>query len=110
MKKGKMEGLAEFLAGVADLMKTEGVIFEDLLAADIPERVQVNFHTWVHEYSLSLDYTLGQEGNVLGVCVWHGSGCHDIAEGPLNAATWEAIKAAIRKTDEECDYQHGQLS
>jgi hypothetical protein len=61
-------------------------------------------------YHFECNLVLGQEGNVLGVCVWHGSGCHDIAEGPLNAATWEAIKAAIRKTDEECDYQHGQLS
>ncbi|HYA02000.1 MAG TPA: hypothetical protein VEI04_02675 [Syntrophobacteria bacterium] len=96
---GNTKGISEFLAGVSDLMKDEGLTFECLLPED-HEHVIVNFHTDVHEYSIGWDPYL--EGGRLSLVIWRGSGERDLVTGPLNAATWEAIKAAIKKEDAEC--------
>jgi hypothetical protein len=100
MGRSKIEGISEFLAGVADLMKDERLTFECLLAED-QEHVTLNFHSDIHEYSLG--WEPWHEGGVLSLKVWNGTGERTLVSGPLDGSTWESIKVAIGKEDVQCD-------
>jgi hypothetical protein len=89
-------------------MKEETLTFECLLTED-KKHITVNFHSQRHEYSIGWEPYWN--GVLLTLSVWHGSATHDhLAGGPLEAATWDAIKAAIVKEDAGCSSDYGHLS
>jgi hypothetical protein len=102
VRRGKIKGMSEFLIGVADLLKGEGLTFEYMYSDD-PEHVLVNFCTDRHEYSIGWEPYW--EGGTLGLVVWHGSAERDLVSGPLEVATWKSIKTAIAREDAECVHE-----